>query len=174
MPKSILAKAAEKFLGKTLKRSHLAAEDVAAEFQRVHSYIADCAKDASVLYAKLARLQGDFRGEELETLIKVSESVLSISSDLQSFSKNFSEGRFETVENPYAGGFDYSQSAQPFDSSDSSDSSAPPPAPPPAPQKKSDGEEKKDSSEDDDAKDVEEVEDNDDDDVDDYSGADRD
>jgi len=75
--------------------SHLAASDKDSEWQRVNSYIADVLKDAHVLYAKLARLQGDFAGTNLEELEKISENVLDIGGKLSAFSKAFYEGRVE-------------------------------------------------------------------------------
>lgn len=74
---------------------HLAASDKDSEWQRVNSYIADVLKDAHVLYAKLARLQGDFAGVNLEELEKISEHVLDIGGKLSAFSKAFYEGRVE-------------------------------------------------------------------------------
>ena len=73
-------------------RKHLAAVDRDAEWQRVNSYIADVLKDAHVLYAKLARLQGDFGGAELTELEKISEGVLGLGGKLSEFSKAFYEG----------------------------------------------------------------------------------
>ena len=52
---------------------HRLSADRDAEWQRVNSYIADTLKDTHVLYAKLARLQGDFAGAELDQLQKISE-----------------------------------------------------------------------------------------------------
>lgn len=72
--------------------------DTDAEWQRVNSYIADVLKDTHVLYAKLARLQGDFAGSELEGLEKISEDVLNIGSKLSSFSKAFYEGKASMAE----------------------------------------------------------------------------
>ena len=73
--------------------SRLAVSDADSEWQRVNTYIADVLKDAHVLYAKLARLQGDFGGEELKNLERISESVLGIGGKLSSFSKAFYEGK---------------------------------------------------------------------------------
>ena len=73
-------------------RSHVSVSDKDAEWQRVNTYIADVLKDAHVLYAKLARLQGDFGGEELNNLEKISEDVLEIGTSLSSFSKAFYDG----------------------------------------------------------------------------------
>lgn len=69
-----------------------AAESRDAEWQRVNSYIADVLKDAHVLYSKLARLQGDFTGTELDNLEKISEKVLGIGEELSHFMKAFHEG----------------------------------------------------------------------------------
>ena len=74
-------------------RGRLAASDREAEWQRVHSYIADVLKDTHVLYAKLARLEGDFAGEELSRLERISEAVLTLGNELSEFSKAFYEGK---------------------------------------------------------------------------------
>lgn len=73
--------------------SRVAAVDRDVEWQRVNSLIADVLKDAHVLYAKLARLQGDFAGKELDDLEKISEGVLGIGGKLSTFSKAFYEGK---------------------------------------------------------------------------------
>ena len=75
-----------------------------AEWQRVNSYIADVLKDTHVLYAKLARLQGDFIGRELDELEKISESVLSLGEELSQFSKAFYEGKLSMAEGDLAYG----------------------------------------------------------------------
>jgi hypothetical protein len=86
--------------GKTSnKPSRVAAVDKDAEWQRVNSYVADVLKDSHVLYAKLARLQGDFVGEELDRLMSVSEAVLAIGEELSKFSKAFYEGKLQMAEN---------------------------------------------------------------------------
>jgi hypothetical protein len=82
----------------------IGATDRDAEWQRVNSYIADVLKDTHVLYAKLARLQGDFQGAELEELQKVSESVLELGEELSHFSKAFYEGRKEMADSDIAYG----------------------------------------------------------------------
>lgn len=64
------------------------------DWQRVHSYIADTIKDSYVLYAKLARLRGDFGGAELEELDAVSSAVRDVGMSLSAFSKNFTEGSY--------------------------------------------------------------------------------
>lgn len=81
-----------------------AAADKDADWQRVNSYIADVLKDSHVLYAKLARLQGDFAGEELDRLIKVSEAVLRIGDELSGFSKAFFEGKYDMAESEFTYG----------------------------------------------------------------------
>ena len=81
-----------------------ATEDHDAEWQRVNSYIADVLKDSHVLYAKLARLQGDFAGEELAKLSKVSQAVLAIGDELSSFSKAFYEGKYEILQSEFTYG----------------------------------------------------------------------
>lgn len=82
---------------KSLESKVAAIKDQNAEWHRVNSYIADILKDAHVLYAKLARLQGDFAETELDKLEHVSEKVLELGSELSSFSKGFYEGRIEMV-----------------------------------------------------------------------------
>jgi hypothetical protein len=81
----------------------VAAEDRDAEWQRVNSYVADVLKDSHVLYAKLARLQGDFSGEELARLSRISEAVLAIGDELSLFSKGFYEGKYDMLQS----GFEY-------------------------------------------------------------------
>lgn len=97
-----------------------AASDKNADWQRVNSYIADILKDAHVLYAKLARVQGDFSGQELDNLEKISEDVLSIGGKLSAFSKAFYEGKANMSEDETFGDADSSQSfmtdSQPFES----------------------------------------------------------
>jgi len=78
--------------------TRVAAVDRDAEWQRVHSYIADVLKDAHVLYAKLARLEGDFAGEESANLERISEAVLTIGEELSHFSKAFYEGKYSMQE----------------------------------------------------------------------------
>ncbi len=75
-----------------------------SEWQRVNSYVADVLKDSHVLYAKLARLQSDFVGEELDRLMKISESVLSIGTELSAFSKAFYEGKLTMADNEFSYG----------------------------------------------------------------------
>lgn len=70
----------------------LALDDRDQEWQRVNSYLADVLKDTHVLYAKLARLQGDFVGPELSELEKISEKVLDLGEELSRFMKAFHEG----------------------------------------------------------------------------------
>lgn len=91
-----------------------------AEFQRVHSAIADVLKDAHMMYSKLVRLQGDFRGQEQDRLVQISEAVLSIGDELSSFDKSFYDGKLKMVQNDFTYGGDPSQGQ------------APPQAPPPA------------------------------------------
>lgn len=78
--------------------------DKDADWQRVNSYIADTLKDTHVLYAKLARLQGDFAGTELEELRVISESVLSLGSQLSKFSKEFDQGNYEMQQSQFVYG----------------------------------------------------------------------
>jgi hypothetical protein len=85
-------------------RHRMAAADREADWQRVHSYIADVLKDAHVLYAKLARLEGDFAGEELSRLERISESVLTLGEELSGFSKAFYEGKYSMAESDFTYG----------------------------------------------------------------------
>lgn len=62
------------------------------EWQRVNSLLADALKDVHVLYAKLARLQADFKDNEQKALATISENVLTIGGKLSEFSKAFYEG----------------------------------------------------------------------------------
>jgi hypothetical protein len=75
-----------------------AASDRNAEWQRVHSGIADVLKDDHVLYAKLARLQGDFQGPERDELEKISDDILTIGESLSRFARAFYEGKLQMVE----------------------------------------------------------------------------
>jgi len=88
----------------SIMRKHQAAVDRDAEWQRVHSYVADVLKDIHVLYAKLARLEGDFAGEELTRLERVSEAVLALGNELSGFSKAFYEGKYDMADNDFAYG----------------------------------------------------------------------
>lgn len=83
-----------------------AAVDMDAEKQRVNSYIADVLKDAHVLYAKLARLQGDFKGQEAEDLFAVGQKVLSLGDELSHFAKAFREGEAQMADTSFAYGDD--------------------------------------------------------------------
>ena len=101
----------------------ISASDKDAEWQRVNSYIADILKDAHVLYAKLARVQGDFAGSELEDLEKISEDVLNIGGKLSAFSKAFYEGKVNMNESEAYGESDGdSESASMMEFSPSDDS----------------------------------------------------
>ena len=73
-------------------RGRTAMDERDQEWQRVNSYVADVLKDTHVLYAKLARLQGDFAGGELGELESISESVLNLGEQLSRFMKAFHEG----------------------------------------------------------------------------------
>jgi hypothetical protein len=113
------------------KLNRVAVVDVNAEWQRVNSYIADALKDASLLYSKLARLQGDFIDKELEELQVISENILSIGDSLSSFSKAFYEGRYEMVDvKSYR---DNSGGGAPAPISAPEGNSETPPPPPPKP-----------------------------------------
>jgi len=74
-------------------QARVSAEDKDEEWQRVNSAIADVLRDAHVLYAKLARLQNDFKGDELQGLQTIGENVLTIGGKLSEFSKAFYEGK---------------------------------------------------------------------------------
>src|SRR5580704_11218146 len=74
-------------------RHRFSASNKEQEWQRVHSAIADILKDQHVGYAKLARLEGDFAGEELTKLERISEAVLAIGNELSKFAKAFYEGK---------------------------------------------------------------------------------
>lgn len=97
-----------------------AAVDMDAERQRVNSYIADVLKDSHVLYAKLARLQGDFKGQEAEDLFAIGQKVLSLGDELSRFAKAFREGEAQMADTSFAYGDD--------------SGGAPAPAPEPAPE----------------------------------------
>jgi len=77
-----------------LETVRTAAVDEDAEWQRVNSYIADVLKDCYVLFAKLARLRGDFAGSELAKLDDVSSKVRDMGQELAGFSKSFTEGEY--------------------------------------------------------------------------------
>lgn len=84
-----------------------------AEWQRVNSYIADVLKDAHVLYAKLARLQGDFIGGELSELEKIAADVLDLGEKLSLFMKAFHNGDASMMKEKTFGGGDGSGGAPP-------------------------------------------------------------
>lgn len=107
-------------------QSHLgAAVDMDAERQRVNSYIADVLKDSHVLYAKLARLQGDFKGQEAEDLFAIGQKVLNLGDELSRFAKAFREGEAQMADTSFAYGDDTGGA----------------PAPAPAPEPEPEGEE---------------------------------
>lgn len=138
---SLLNKAATEILSKTSQKRSLLSKTAAtvqssmkkiafvdrdAEWQRVHSYIADALKDMHVLYAKLARLQGDFSGTELEELDAISESVLDLGEKMSKFSREFSQGNLRMMDSsPFQGDPNGGGGGQP---------PPPAPAPPPAPE----------------------------------------
>jgi hypothetical protein len=90
-------------VSRTIRRQ-TAAVDREAEWQRVHSYIADVLKDTHVLYAKLARLEGNFAGEELSRLERISEAMLTLGNELSSFSKAFYEGKYDMAQSEFTYG----------------------------------------------------------------------
>lgn len=89
-----------------------AAVDMDAEKQRVNSYIADVLKDSHVLYAKLARLQGDFKGKEAEDLFDIAQKVLNLGDDLSKFAQAFREGEATMADSSFAYGDDGSGGGQ--------------------------------------------------------------
>lgn len=100
-----------------------AAVDMDAEKQRVNSYIADVLKDSHVLYAKLARLQGDFKGTEAQELMEISQKVLSLGDELSRFAQAFRDGEAKMADTSFAYGDDSGGGGE-----------EPPPAPAPAPE----------------------------------------
>ncbi len=81
-----------------------AAKDMDVERQRVTSYIADVLKDSHVLYAKLARLQGDFKGREQGDLAEIAQKVLSIGDELSKFARAFRDGEAKMAETSFSYG----------------------------------------------------------------------
>ena len=82
----------------------VASVDEDAEWQRVNSYIADVLKDCYVLYAKLARLRGDFAGSELTKLSDISEKARDMGAALSVFSKAFTDGEYSMSRKEQFGG----------------------------------------------------------------------
>ena len=80
------------------KLSRTAAADKDQEWQRVNGQLADLLKDIFMANSKVARIQADFKGEELDRLMKISEAVMALGEELASFFKAFYEGRLEMVE----------------------------------------------------------------------------
>jgi hypothetical protein len=80
------------------KLSRTAAADKDAEWQRVNGQLADLLKDIFMINSKTARVQADFKGEELDRLMKISEAVMALGEELASFFKAFYDGRLEMVE----------------------------------------------------------------------------
>jgi hypothetical protein len=76
-------------------------------------------------FAKLARLQTDFAGNELSTLENISERVLDLGRDVSEFSRAFYKGDLDIVpsETVFGGGAEVQHSEL--------ESSGPPPGPPP-------------------------------------------
>lgn len=74
-----------------------------AEWQRVNSAIADVLKDSSVLFSKLARLQGDFTGRERDELEDIGNEVRGVTDKLSKFSSEFYAGELEmrTSDTPF-------------------------------------------------------------------------
>lgn len=100
---SAFAKIASQVHDQLARRMNLAAADRDAEWQRVNSAISDSLKDAFMLFSKLSRLQADFKGEELDRILKISEAVMALGEELAGFSKAFYEGRLEMTDS----GFQY-------------------------------------------------------------------
>jgi hypothetical protein len=112
------------------RKTTISAVDKNAEWQRVNSYIADTLKDSAMLYSKLARLQGDFVGEELDRLKQISEVVLNINNELSSFSEAFNEGKLDMAESEYQYGQQPGQQPggemfQPFENNEGGGETAP-------------------------------------------------
>lgn len=82
---------------KSLGGFRVANEERNAEWQRVNALIADVLKDAHVLYSKMARLQGDFTGDERDELEDIAEQVLSVGRELSDFMTSFHDGNAEMV-----------------------------------------------------------------------------
>jgi hypothetical protein len=80
------------------KLSRTAATDKGAEWQRVNGSLADILKDCYMMVSKVARVQADFKGEELDRLMKISEAVMALGEEFSSFFKAFYDGRLEMVE----------------------------------------------------------------------------
>lgn len=93
--KSILASASDQLLNDLKPR--VAIPENEADWQRVNSYVADVLKDCHVLYAKLARLQGDFNGSDLEKLEQISTQVLDMGVELSNFSRDFFKTRGQVM-----------------------------------------------------------------------------
>lgn len=106
-----------------------------AEWQRVNSAIADVLKDSSVLFSKLARLQGDFAGKERDELEDIGNEVRGVTDKLSKFSSEFYAGELNmrTSDTPFnyggapGGGAPGGGAPPPGGGAPG----APPPAPPP-------------------------------------------
>ena len=70
------------------------ATDRDSEWHRVNSSVADILKDSSMLFSKLARLQSDFVGSELEQLEGMSDKILTLGQEMAQFARSFYEGDF--------------------------------------------------------------------------------
>lgn len=102
---------------------HIAVVDRDAEWQRVYSLIADLLKDFSMSFAKVARLQGDFEGDELTKLENIGERILDLGGELSEFIRAFYEGKYTMQkETAFGGGTGMGQPPVP---------GLPPAAPPP-------------------------------------------
>lgn len=83
----------------------VAGEERDDDWHRVNGYAADILKDSSMMYSKLARLQNDFEGQELEALEKISEGVLDLGSKMSGFARKFFKGEFRMKgQQAYPGG----------------------------------------------------------------------
>lgn len=130
------AAAVEQGMSRNSKIRKVAVNDRDAEWQRVYSYIADSLKDVHVLYSKLARLQGDFGGDELLNLNGIAEEVLTLGEKMSKFSRDFSKGDLRMIETPtfdggQGGGGQAPQGAQGGQAPAPQGGGAPPPPPPP-------------------------------------------
>jgi hypothetical protein len=95
---SEFSKVASQVHNKLVRKLNIAASDKDAEWQRVNGSLADILKDCYMLNSKLSRVQADFKGEELDRLLKVSEAVMALGGELSEFFKAFYDGRLEMVE----------------------------------------------------------------------------
>ena len=94
---SAFAQVASQVHNKLARRLNTAAADKDAEWQRVNGSLADILKDCYMMVSKVARVQADFKGEELDRLMKISEAVMALGGEFAEFFKAFYDGRLEMV-----------------------------------------------------------------------------